>query len=62
MSVPLYLVFLISAAWPLTALILPPLRRGLRRRRGQCIACGYNLTGLASRKCPECGEAACLAE
>lgn len=26
-----------------------------RRRRGLCEACGYNLTGLTSSTCPECG-------
>ena len=34
--------------------------RGLRRRRRgdtpHCAACGYNLTGLTSEKCPECGS------
>ena len=32
------------------------LRRRARRRRGRCIACGYDLRGLAA--CPECGDAA----
>jgi len=27
----------------------------LRRKRGHCIKCGYNLTGNASGICPECG-------
>ncbi len=31
------------------------IRRGVRRRRGQCIACGYNLAGNTSGACPECG-------
>jgi hypothetical protein len=26
-----------------------------RRRRGLCIACEYDLTGLSSPQCPECG-------
>ncbi len=30
-------------------------RRTRRVRRGQCAACGYRLTGLRSRRCPECG-------
>lgn len=30
------------------------LRRALRRRRGQCTRCGYDLAGLA--QCPECGH------
>src|SRR5690606_8335026 len=36
------------------------LRRGLRRRFGQCLACGYDLRGLGDSQggaivCPECG-------
>jgi hypothetical protein len=34
------------------------LRRTLRRRRGQCSACGYNLHHVDHRACPECGAAA----
>jgi hypothetical protein len=30
-------------------------RRRLRRKRGQCAACGYSLRGIAGGKCPECG-------
>lgn len=35
------------------------LRRGFRRRRGRCPACGYDLHGLSTEhkgKCPECGS------
>ncbi len=38
------------------AFIRGPLRRYRRRRRGECIGCGYNLTGNESGMCPECGE------
>jgi predicted RNA-binding Zn-ribbon protein involved in translation (DUF1610 family) len=31
-------------------------RRRLRRKRGQCAACGYSLRDITSGKCPECGE------
>lgn len=31
--------------------------RQLRQRRGCCIACGYDLTGVTDRSCPECGQA-----
>ena len=30
----------------------------VRRRRGQCVRCGYDLTGNTSGTCPECGTAA----
>ncbi len=33
-------------------------RRRARRRGGCCVACGYNLTGNMSGRCPECGETA----
>ena len=31
-------------------------RRGYRRWRGRCIACGYDLRGDLDRGCPECGH------
>jgi hypothetical protein len=31
------------------------LRRTLRRRRGQCTACGYSLRHVDHQTCPECG-------
>ena len=30
-------------------------RRFIRRKRGCCVACGYDLSGAAHEKCPECG-------
>jgi hypothetical protein len=33
-------------------------RRRVRRKRGQCVACGYSLRDNVSEKCPECGAAA----
>lgn len=50
------------AAAALSVLTLPLLlgfvatrRRCLRRRRGICVECGYDLTGNVSGICPECG-------
>jgi hypothetical protein len=45
-----------SAIW--AALFFTPraLRRHLRRRRGHCINCGYDLRGNDATPCPECGH------
>lgn len=39
----------------LGVLSMPWWRRLRRRRRGCCVACGYDLTGNVSGACPECG-------
>ncbi len=41
--------------WPATAVIRGPLRRRHRRKRGLCPRCAFDLTGLTSGRCPECG-------
>lgn len=45
--------FLFACAWWLLFLIPLTTRRVLRRRRGGCPACGYDLSGQPA--CPECG-------
>jgi len=40
---------------PAIALMSGPIRRRRRRKRGECVKCGYNLTGLPEPRCPECG-------
>lgn len=45
-----------AAAWFLALFIPGPLLRTIRRRRGLCAHCAYNLRGLpANPVCPECG-------
>lgn len=52
---PVWLLFAILGVCPVTAWWRGPLRRRRRAKRGQCIHCGYNLTGLPEPRCPECG-------
>jgi hypothetical protein len=47
---------------PLTALLRGPVRRRRRRRRGECVKCGYSLTGLTLPRCPECGQEYALSD
>lgn len=47
----------VFALLPTTAFLRGPLRRYMRRRRGACIRCGYDLSYNESGTCPECGEA-----
>ncbi len=49
-------VFYAAILWMLFAAPFA-LRRRLRRKRGLCPACGYDLRGTASAACPECGSA-----
>ena len=47
-------IFYATLLWLLT---LAPFtaRRMIRRKRGRCIKCGYDLRGTEHEKCPECG-------
>jgi len=48
-------ILVASACW-LLLLRVPGLARGaVRRRRGRCPACGYDLVGELGKGCPECG-------
>lgn len=47
------------ATYPTIAVIRGPLRRRrqtLRRRKGLCVTCGYDLTGNVTGICSECGR------
>ncbi len=55
-GVPFWMLSLLLLTYPAIALKRGPLRRRRRRKRGLCIHCAYNLTGLSSNRCPECGH------
>ena len=54
--IPLWIPLLLFTPYPTVAFIRGPVRRWRRRRRGECVGCGYNLTGNESGVCPECGK------
>ena len=54
-ELPLWMPFVLFAAYPTVALIRGPLRHWRWQRKGSCLSCGYNLTGNTSGVCPECG-------
>ncbi len=51
----------VLALYPTIAFLKGPANRAVRRwrrkRRGQCVTCGYSLEGNVSGVCPECGRA-----
>jgi hypothetical protein len=54
LKVPLHLSLL--ALLPVVVYPILPLVVGRnRQKRGWCVKCGYNLTGLTKPRCPECG-------
>ncbi len=55
-QLPMWSLFTLLATYPTIAFIRGPLRRWRRRRRGLCVACGYDLTGNVTGVCSECGE------
>lgn len=54
-SVPVWLVFLISLFLAASLVWFGPARRHFRRIKGLCPSCGYQRQGLVSAQCPECG-------
>lgn len=56
LRMPYWSVFTLCAAYPTSLYVCGHLRRRHRRKRGQCVACGYDLAHSPDR-CPECGTA-----
>ena len=56
LSVHLCVPLIVFAAYPPIAFIRGPLRRYRRRRKGLCVACGYDLRGTVTGICSECGH------
>jgi hypothetical protein len=54
LAIPHWLIFLLTAPWPLWWLARHR-KQATRRRRGLCPQCGYDLRASADR-CPECGS------
>lgn len=52
---PVTMLVIALLAYPAAAFIRGPLRTKRRAKRGLCVHCGYNLTGLTEPRCPECG-------
>jgi len=57
LSSPSWLAGGLLALYPSFVFLRPPIRRRIRRRRGWCLWCGYDLTGNVTGMCSECGEA-----
>ena len=56
LRIPIWILIIVFAAYPLKVYMLGGLRRYLRRERNQCPFCGYNLTHNESGVCSECGS------
>lgn len=54
---PVWLPVVVLLMYPAAAFVRGPFLRWRRRRRGLCVRCGYDLTGLTEPRCPECGGA-----
>ena len=55
--VPFWAPVLAFIAYRAIAIARGPIRRRRRRKRNQCVLCGYDLTGNVSGGCPECDKA-----
>ncbi len=53
---PLWIPALLLIITPIRSAIKGPIIQRRRKKRGECIHCGYNLTGNTTGVCPECGN------
>ena len=53
--IPLWAPFIAFLFVPAATVVTTRLIRHMRKRRGLCVKCAYNLTGNESGTCPECG-------
>ncbi len=51
----LWCLELIGALFISAFLVIPWVRRQVRRRRGLCVVCGYDVRATEDNCCPECG-------
>jgi hypothetical protein len=56
LTLPFWLPTLVFASYPTIVCTRSSLRSWRRRRGHKCPACGYDLTGNVSGRCPECGR------
>ena len=56
LHVPLWAPFALSLVYPAALVVFMVARRWVRRRRGCCLGCGYDLRGCVNYVCPECGR------
>lgn len=54
-TIPAWVLVPICCIYP-ALLARGPMRRRRRSKLGQCLTCGYDLTGNESGVCPECGR------
>jgi len=58
-GMPIWTLIILFGFYPVLAFLRGPMRRLNWRSRGWCIYCGYDLAGIAERRCPECASAFC---
>jgi len=54
-TLPLWFLSIVFLAYPAIHCVVGHCRVRRRFRKGLCVECGYNLTGLPEPRCPECG-------